>query len=359
VFEYYEKVLGAVYSRPLELKRTKDVMGEILPEVLSLVTIAEDLGCVHVIERPLDSQLMEFGHDLWIAIMRNSIEWAELAVRVRSFSIAKEALIHMIGLWHTYSEDDISGLSSRLRTLCESKHKALLDKQEETEQWLASYTPTHLQHNFNITATVNDIGRNVYGAEVFDWMALALWRTWYSFALLRSKHSAGPDGGMTLYNNVLSMSTVGRDELAEFHHVHQMTSRGMHRFADRVDELKSALTRIVKPLMKSNLTLDLSRAEERPNYLLCSEFNKDDITWLWKYEENGQQTLDWQAPTMSLVAPAPRTLPEMLEKTTYEKRPKDRVVTTKRGLEEDGEEAVDSSHNSSKVRFDHVSSDQN
>jgi hypothetical protein len=305
VFDYYEKVFGAVYSRPLQLKTEQNRIGELLPEILGILEVAEYLGCVHVIERPLDSQLAEFGHLLWISIMHKPIAWAELGVRIRSFSIIKEAIIHIAGLWHSFDTIGKESMFGLLRTVCERKAEELNEKKRVVEQFLCTYTPSHLKHEFQASNSVKEVGRTAYANDILDWIALAFWRQWLLIAMINGAGRSGSDGGMTLYACILNggESYLNVNEVNQFHSIHAMTARGISRFSERLRNLKTQLKTIVDGLMESNLNLDLSRVPKKPDYLVCTEITKAEIQAVLGDDE---MNLDWEAPAIS------RQLPELV-----------------------------------------------
>jgi hypothetical protein len=64
-----------------------------------------------------------------------------------------------------------------------------------------------------------------------------------------------------------------------------------------LDAFKELLRKVVAPLMKSELHLDISRVD-RPDYLVCSIVTTEEITQLWADSDK----LNWEAP-MNVAGP--------------------------------------------------------
>jgi hypothetical protein len=237
--------------------------------------------------------------------MQNPIVWVQLGVRIRSFSIIKEATIHIVGIWNTLTELRKNSVIAKLRPLFEQKAKDLDEKKLIVEQMLTTYTPPHMKHEIQASNSVKEVGRNAYANNVLDWVALSFWRQWLLTAIINGAGRNGNDGGATLYACIMNggESYLNVNEVYQFHTIYAMTVRGMTKFAECLRDLKQQLKEVVKGLMHSNLNLDLSRIPTKLNYLVCTEITKADIADVVGDED---MNLNWDEPIGS------RQLPEFV-----------------------------------------------
>jgi hypothetical protein len=232
---------------------------------------------------------------LWSSIMQKPIIWAEVGYRIRSFTIVKECLIHIVGQWHAFPTDAKRSIITPLQRICEAKYKELVKHKKTMEFSLSQYTPSNLQRVHKTHATVKEIGRTSYGNDIVDWMVLCLWRQWFARGLVEDFGHHGPDGGYLMYRVIQSggEAFLNKSEVDQFHQKHQMTTRGVSKFAERLSWLKDKLQKIIAPLMTSELNLDLSRISDKPQYLLCTQITKAEIEDVWRGDES---QFSWQVP---------------------------------------------------------------
>lgn len=138
------------------------------------------------------------GQELHRAIATSPLEWIDLAYRISSAVIFKEALIHVVGRYqkfrHTRADADaeaegarnlIDTLREPIRDVVELKARQLQLMCQEAEQKIMTFYPPQLQRQ-SVTgrADRDDIGRQSYSTDIFHWMALSLYRHWFSQAII-------------------------------------------------------------------------------------------------------------------------------------------------------------------------------
>lgn len=136
------------------------------------------------------------GQELHRAIAVSPLEWIDLAYRLSSAVIFKEALIHVVGRYQNFShkraDADAEGarnlidtLREPIRDVVESKARQLQLMCQEAEQKIMTFYPPQLQRQaVTGRADRDDIGRQSYSTDIFHWMALSLFRHWFSQAII-------------------------------------------------------------------------------------------------------------------------------------------------------------------------------
>ena len=291
LFGYYEKVLGAIYTRPFDVEN--EGMGELLREVMGLLDVAEYLGCMHVLRRTVDSMLAEHGQDLYQSIASCPEEWGMLAMRIRSFNILREAVIHLTGQWKSVAQDEKKNIAPNLRILVESKDKLLDQSKQSIETRLANWYPAQLQHRARL-ASPSEHGRAEYASHIMDWMALHIWRQWLCHALIHGWLRTGSDGGLACYRMLAAGGSayLTKEDLNEWHKNFEMSSRGKNNLAICLDRMKLKVKEIVQPLLKNESALNVT--DYPVKYFTCTSVDKRDMLMLWE-----EDTLEWDQPVVA------------------------------------------------------------
>ena len=74
-------------------------MGAIVSDILGLTSVAEYLDCMKVVTYQIDNALVRQGQVLWVSVAANPGAWADLAVRIQSELVFREAICHLVGRW--------------------------------------------------------------------------------------------------------------------------------------------------------------------------------------------------------------------------------------------------------------------
>lgn len=156
-----------------------------------------------MIAKTIDSALLSEGQALFNAIAQSPICWIDLAHRIKSKVIFKEALIHLTGRYNELANTPpepsfavanpiarsvLDQLHPEVRNLLEKKNKELKVACSRIEVFIVTHYPAQIQKE-SVTgrADRDDIGRQSYARDVFAWIAVCLYRHWIGqqFATVR------------------------------------------------------------------------------------------------------------------------------------------------------------------------------
>ncbi|KAF2438433.1 hypothetical protein P171DRAFT_398398 [Karstenula rhodostoma CBS 690.94] len=280
VFEHWERVLYAFYGTEIRIA-DKD-MGAALVDCIGLIEVAEYLGCVNLIGKPVEVALLKHGQVLFRSIQANPQEWADMSFRIRSELIFRESIIHLAGNWNTWKKHraTMQGLTKTpdARRLAEKYHRRLLERSRALENKLASHYPG------KIAAPKKDVPvkREEYAKDILVWMALCWYRQWLAHKIIANKGYNADDGGYSLYKDIGAGGDAYMDKavLSQFHSMFPITKKALNVIENHVCELKEVMQNWVDKsgLLKSNCQLNV---EQYPvNHITCTEFERADFPWL-------------------------------------------------------------------------------
>jgi hypothetical protein len=280
IYDAYEQVFGAMYSHKILLDTTD--MGHILHQITDIAQIGEYLGCMHIISPHINCIILERGQPVFQAIAKMPNSWGELGLRIRSPSIVKEAIIHLVGRWRTMPKHLCDQLPTELRKIVELKDAKLTEKKKQMELRLMNYHPQHMEHSGSIDQA--KLSRMAYSNEVMSWIILATFRQYFGGCLADGKGRDASDGGWAFYSRLYTggQEYLNAEDLKTFHTVFAMTNRGQKTLERQMDDFKIDISSVIEPLFASESNLDSSKW--KLNYLTCVEVSDDDIRMLWDEE---------------------------------------------------------------------------
>src|ERR1051326_7573288 len=82
ILRHYTNLLGAYYNKPIHFDETN--IATVLKDIIDTVAIAEELGSVSVVQKPIESVLSKQSQILWRSMESNPSAWANLCYRIRS-----------------------------------------------------------------------------------------------------------------------------------------------------------------------------------------------------------------------------------------------------------------------------------
>jgi hypothetical protein len=281
VFDHYEAVFYAFYAKDLTI--ADDDMSVALIEAIDIIDVAEYLGCMPVISKPIEVTLLKHGQTLFRAIQASPWGWVDMACRIKSEVIFKEAVIHLSGNWRKIKSDREA--IKRLRDcpemviqLCEQQHRALIVKGKGLELALASLYPGGMA----VPSEHLPIRREEYAKDVLVWMALTFFRHWLSQRIISEKGSAAPDGGFELYSQIGQAGEAYMDKhvVNQFHTKFPMTKKAIHVLENHLLEIKECMKGLVEShgILASTCQLDIHRYPV--DYITCAQLEKGDYPWV-------------------------------------------------------------------------------
>ncbi|KAF2113962.1 hypothetical protein BDV96DRAFT_600711 [Lophiotrema nucula] len=275
LFDNYERVLYALYGNGISYPEGD--MQSVLIRSVGAIQIAEYLGCVHTIGKPVEVALVRYGQDLFKHIQAQPWNWAQMACRIESELIFQEAIIHLAGNWTLYSHDEdvLDTISDQIRTLCEKHHNILNDKRQKLELAVMSQYPGDLA----TPSQERPIRREEFSKDILVWMALCFFRHYLGQRIILKKGGLSPDGGYELYKALGTAGDAYMDKsvLNQLHAKFPVTKKAMNVVENHLLEIKECIKGIVDAhgIMKNESQLITPVA-----YLTCVEVEREDCPWV-------------------------------------------------------------------------------
>ncbi|KAI9852714.1 MAG: hypothetical protein M1838_005909 [Thelocarpon superellum] len=272
VYKHYDNLFKAFYNvRPAIDDRD---ITSVLQDCVELVHVAESLGSINVVAESIDIALLRQGEVLYRSIAKSPTAWSDLAYRVKSPSIFQEAVVHLVGQWQSLSADERSKLPLEVLEVCERKHEELnLVKQAVEVRILGHYT------NQVQRLPSENPGRISYSNDIYMWMAMSLFRHWFSQCICEDRGRPAKDGGAALYRQIGAggYAYLDRKVLESFHQYFPMSPKGSSCLENHLSSFKEELKPFVEDLLLNRSQMDV-RKEPLP-YLTCCEVVKGDMPW--------------------------------------------------------------------------------
>ncbi|KAI8662857.1 hypothetical protein NCS56_01090300 [Fusarium sp. Ph1] len=304
----YDNLFRIFYNYPPNLDGVN--VADAYVQCKSLLNLADQYDALAVVGPRVDHHMLQFQSRLWKQIAKYPISYLRLGFLARSRVIFQEALIHVVGQWPMGERSLRAALPDMVLDIIE-------DKVEELEE-----TVGRVEGRLFRIGLTNSRGERVGPSNNYlDWLAVSLFRQWVADNTSpqpqqqqqpqpdqRRRTAAAPptsrDGGRsvaTLPPAAPPLTSVGRayrtlgsnnpaaflghDECKRFLKLTpELYSReNLRRFEKRLDELKAMAREVVRPLMGSNLELDMggtSRTPDSITYLTCTNVGTRDLPWL-------------------------------------------------------------------------------
>jgi hypothetical protein len=112
VLAAYHNLFLIIYSRPPVID-TEDISNALRQAEL-LIKIAELYGSVSTIRPYLNNCMMQYGRDVYTAILADPPRWLRLSLYLESAPIFKEAVIHIVGRYPFWPSSTVEVRSARL-----------------------------------------------------------------------------------------------------------------------------------------------------------------------------------------------------------------------------------------------------
>ncbi|TKA25308.1 hypothetical protein B0A50_06212 [Salinomyces thailandicus] len=279
----YDSVLSALYNVPIDLgdAMTND-MADIVSKVSPLVDVAEYLGCVHVVTKPIEATLLATGQHMHCAIATAPLGWLHLTTRIRSVVLFREALIHAAGQYNTdHIKSGIHTLHPKVAALLHKKGQALRRAVQMAEKQMLSYYPNHLHREKTVgRADKDSIGRASYANDVMSWIGLVVLRHFLAQTLADDATHNAPDMGKELIDAIIKGGDayLDRGMLAQFHAFFPMSQKGSAVLENKIAEMKEFIKKFVRQLAVNNSTLDTKTFPV--SHLTCTNVAANEYPWV-------------------------------------------------------------------------------
>ena len=270
---YWEWLFGLFYNKAPTFDDSS--LGVLLNSCVALVTVAESVEAVAVVREVVDLALLRQGQALWSCVASNPAAWAELGRRVQSPGIFKEGVIHLIGKWNTFTEDQKTKMNEETRALCERKFKQLEVAKEAIELRILGHYPPFLCRDAGTKP-----GRANYSNDIYMWMAICFYRQWFAQAISDGRNRQSPDGGYLFYHQIGAGGNayLNHENFLNFHKYFPMSSKACHVLEANMVIMKEDVKAFVKDILVNNTNVDAVVCKNL-NWLTCARINKEDFPW--------------------------------------------------------------------------------
>ncbi|EOD49449.1 putative -like protein [Neofusicoccum parvum UCRNP2] len=247
----WTSVLGALHGAA-ELRVDSDTLVGIIASASSILDIVDYLRLRHPVLAPLELALLGSEQALWQSVCAAPVQWVNLAVRLRSFYIFREACCHVVGGWAGWSQEQRGELRGDVRELCARKAEKFEAFKEGLEQRLLEYRHEKLRYD---PAVDKGRGKKTHEPDVLIWQAQYLLMNWLARMFWEGRGRSAMDGGYGLYKMLWEGNCCEPVKQAK---LSPLTPAGRSVVAEHVREMQGDLKKMVKPVMISNLKLDQS-----------------------------------------------------------------------------------------------------
>ena len=276
-YKHHDNLLRVFYNERPEFN--EDRITTVVRDCMGMVGAAESLGSVQTITESVDNALLRQGQFLFRSIANNPITWANVACRIRSMTICKEAIIHTVGRWAEYEEAELKELHHPVMLeICNRKYNELEIRKRAIEVRILGHYPRSLQ-SMPLEGQ-RSVSRTHYANHIYPWMVLSLFRQWFTQAVCEGRGSNWSDGGAALYRQIGKggYAYLDRRAMTSFHVMFPMSKKALTIFENHLTDFKDSIKPLVSTLVVNNAQLDIG--QHPVPYLTCVDVGPSDYPWL-------------------------------------------------------------------------------
>ena len=210
-----------------------------------------DIHQVHIVLKELEATLLSSGKIVYQSIVKDPAAWLDFSHRIKSKPLFKEALIHAVGQYN--SPNMIAAMEGNMRPaiheLIQRKANAMKSGVQMVTNNILTYYPKHIQRARSTgLAEVDNTTRNSYGNDIITWMALSVFRQWFSQQVVAEKTLRAQDMG---YETFSAMSKGGDEylhqgSLGDFHRIFPMSYKGGQTLMNKLFDVKEHVKHFVE-----------------------------------------------------------------------------------------------------------------
>jgi hypothetical protein len=259
---------GALYG--IQPEFANDTVARLVSDGFHLIVIAEGLGAVDRIRGIVELALLREAEVVWDSVASNPAIWADLGYRLHSTTILSEAVIHLVGNWRRIDEEVKQSMNPEVKSLVQNKYIDLEKAKMVIDLRIMGHYPLFMWRRAQ-----DKPGRASYGNDIYAWMTVSHFRSWYAQAIAENQTRNAKDGGFDFYSRIATGGEAYLDKpsFQAFHDMFPMSSKACNVLQDNMNVLKIDASKFVDGLL-------VNRAHaHNADYLTCCKVEKSDMPW--------------------------------------------------------------------------------
>ena len=285
----YDNFFRCIYNlEPQFANENGNDGSEFIIDAITLLQAAEILKATAAVRNTVEAKLLRLNQKLWYQVARDPESWSDIAVRLRSPLLFREAMVHIVGMFNMKLPDGSSairlpileklGYGQDIIKLAQFKVRELYEKKLMVERRLLEYFPPPMVH-----AETPDMvpGREVYATDIYLWQALTIVRQYIASAYMQKHHHSANDGGAKFYQDIGTAGSayIGKDVLAKYYQTFGMSTKAKIRLEESLDVVKTYLSKVVADLLVDHTQLGRGAGGSKADYLLCTWILDLELPW--------------------------------------------------------------------------------
>ncbi|CAG8949010.1 hypothetical protein HYFRA_00002138 [Hymenoscyphus fraxineus] len=259
----------------------KDVVANdkrFVARTIGVLILAEEHGAMDAVGRFLEMLYLRMGQRLWDYIRGNPETWINIATRIQSPIIFREAILHCVGkIDSRYQRINPAQFRNKgpvflaIEKLIQKKIDQLKVLKKKTEEDLINFWPVAMFHPHSSNAYIPD--KSVYASDIY-----LIWMQYIANAFTRDYHHRADDGGIRLYRTIAEagVTYLTSASLHNFTSRFAMSARALEILTKAVEDCKTEAAEYMKELTRDN-TQGQSNTTARLGYLTCVWVEDDEF----------------------------------------------------------------------------------
>jgi len=279
--EAYNNLFLVYYSQTPKFDATD--INKAVRQTEMLILIAQSYGSVPMIRPYLNNAILQYGREVYKAILTDPPRWLFLSLYLESTPIFKEAIVHIVGNypnWKSATVDEAE-FPQDVRDLIQAKIGDLHNLKSDIDKALC-------MSSISIdgqSATLNTNDKSTHNT----WLVVQYWRDWFSRSLSEAS-TARKDKGKCIDAIMYRTMAKGGDAYCPMAVVYEMLKalRGKQSHMDDKDNkqeadgdmklMKDFAEFQVKPLCVNHSMLSVE--EEGIEYFTCIKVEHGELPWM-------------------------------------------------------------------------------
>jgi hypothetical protein len=273
--------LFLIYYGRAPIIDTKDI-DTALQQAEILIRIAELYGSIPVVRPYLGNCMMQFGRDVYTAILQDPPRWLQLSLYLESAPIFKEAIIHIVGNlpnwpWSTVQLRDFPDDLKGSKGLFESKLDYLEGLQRDVDRKL---TMSSIKINGE-EAQLDHENKRTYNT----WLVLQLWKSWFTRSISKG---GSPNSSVCSSGTVYRLISKGGDvylpsetivtQIKALRDLNRVVKGDKQEIEEDLKLMKDFAQKEVRLLCVNNSMLSVEEAGIE--HLTCTMVENDELPWV-------------------------------------------------------------------------------